>query len=86
MLKIKFDRILKFTINFDLEILKNNGKTLLNTYLIGDIDTVQLAEKASKKIYIDFKNVKKLLIFLFILNNKFYKEKNQNFEILSIKS
>ena len=57
MLRVKTDRVLKFTINFDMEILKNNNKTLLYTYPTGDIESVQLAEKGSKKIVVDFKNV-----------------------------
>ena len=57
MLRVKTDRVLKFTINFDMEIVKNNNQTLLNTYPTGDIESVQLAEKGSKKIVVDFKNV-----------------------------
>lgn len=57
MLSVKTDRIVKFNMNFDLEILKNNNQTLLYKYSAGDIETIQLAENLSKKIVIDFKNV-----------------------------
>lgn len=58
MLRVKTDRIAKFTINFELEILKNNkNQTLLYNYSVADIESMQLAEKGSKKIVIDLKNV-----------------------------
>jgi len=72
MLRVKTDRIIKFTMNFDLEILKN--QRLLYTYPTGDIESVQIIPKASKKINIDFKNVN-------FFNNKKFLERNFNFFI-----
>lgn len=69
VLRVKTERIAKFTLNFDLEILKNNkNQTLLNAYSISDIESIQIAEKGSKKIVIDFKNVRKFKAKKFIFS------------------
>lgn len=71
VLRVKTDRIAKFTINFELEILKNNkNQTLLYNYSVAEIESMQLAAKGPKKIVIDLKNVNKNVIILTIFIRK----------------